>query len=71
MNLRYIRPMSSFRYARYLDALQRSEEEYAALKDQIKATKEARKKVSYSVASICIKMIVSAYRSIGGIAGVR
>lgn len=31
---------------RYLDTLQRSEDEYAALKDQIKATKAATKKVT-------------------------
>lgn len=30
---------------RYLDTLQRSEDEYAALKDQIKAAKAATKKV--------------------------
>lgn len=30
---------------RYLDTLQRSEEEYAALKDNIKAAKDAKKKV--------------------------
>lgn len=30
---------------RYLDTLQRSEDEYAALKDQIKAAKAASKKV--------------------------
>lgn len=32
-------------YDRYLDTLQRSEEEYAALKDNIKAAKDAKKKV--------------------------
>lgn len=31
---------------RYLDTLHRSEDEYVALKDQIKATKDAKKKVS-------------------------
>lgn len=31
---------------RYLDTMQRSEEEYVALKDQIKAAKEAKKKVT-------------------------
>lgn len=31
---------------RYLDALRRSEEEYVALKDKIKAEKEERKKAS-------------------------
>lgn len=34
--------------ARYLDILQRSEEEYVALKDQIKAAKAATKKVPAS-----------------------
>lgn len=38
--------------ARYLDTLQRSEDEYAALKDQIKAAKAATKKVPWKIAPI-------------------
>lgn len=44
--------------ARYLDTLQRSEEEYAALKDQIKAAKAATKKVVSSQIYVPVHVLI-------------
>lgn len=44
--------------SRYLDTVQRSEDEFAALKDHIKAAKDAKKKVDmFALESVVLKQI--------------